>query len=327
MKSIILVALLSFFCWQSTGYTLPFSRNIRTAMTGCGSPGAPCWSCSGEFDLIKKKANTSVIQKAPNTLPDSCLRLRGWSSGTLNTKEQYKMRYDSLRRYVESCAVSDNDWSSHAFLYLDNAVQQYDPDDTTRYDRYREWMISVLYLNTTNPYYYCNCLGSIAGTYQYGKYYSTNAGLAVFKYLRTIKPCDDKGLEEEITKDSLALLKRRLDTTIPSLEDLGLGFLLTHNSVSPSTALPTIFLASFTSSPNPFKTETTLSFELNRMAYVTVEVFDPLGRKVWGDDHGYSLDKGIHTVHLDGSKFSSGAYYARISTGFGEVKTLKLVKQ
>ena len=63
------------------------------------------------------------------------------------------------------------------------------------------------------------------------------------------------------------------------------------------------------------------------MAYITVEVFDPLGRKVWGDDHGYSLDKGTHTIHLDGAKLSSGTYYARISTGFGEVMTVKLVKQ
>ena len=137
----------------------------------------------------------------------------------------------------------------------------------------------------------------------------------------------------ELAKDSIYLFRQSLntdnhvDTTIPTLEQLGLGFLLTHNAVSPSTALPTIYLASFTSSPNPFKAEITLSFELNRMAYVTVEVFDPLGRKVWGDDHGYSLDKGIHTVHLDGAKLSSGSYYARISTGFGEVKTVKIIKE
>ena len=118
-----------------------------------------------------------------------------------------------------------------------------------------------------------------------------------------------------------------MDTTIPTLDQLGLGFLLTHQAVSPSTALPTIYLASFTSTPNPFKAETTLSFELNRMAYVTVEVFDPLGRKVWGDDHGYSLDKGLHLVHLEAAKLSSGSYYARISTGFGEVKTVKIIKE
>ncbi len=274
-----------------------------------------------------KKSSPLSIEKVNTVVPDSCLHQRQWMSGTRTTQEQYKTQYDSLRRYVESCAVLDNDYSYHAFSSMDAAVQEYEPNDTSRYTLYRQWLVSVIYLNTTQEFYFCSCLLSIASTYKYGKFDPTNATISILRYIRDHTGCDHQSTENEIKKDSLFLIRNHKDTTIPSLEDLGLGFLLTHNSVSPSTVLPTIYLASFTSSPNPFKTETTLSFELNRMAYVTVEVFDPLGRKVWGDEHGYSLDKGIHTVHLDGAKFSSGTYYARISTGFGEVKTVKLVKQ
>ena len=257
---------------------------------------------------------------------DTCIRLKDWQYIHPQSAQEAQKIYDSLRLYIEKCATDDN--SYEAFLSVDGAVQRY-ATDTTRFDRYRDWLISVLYLNTTNPAYFCACVGSIAGTYQYGKYNATLAGMAVLKYVRQYHPeCWGTNSDKGITKDSIYALEHGLDPThLPTLEQLGLGFLLTHQAVSPSTALPSIYLASFTSTPNPFKAETTLSFELNRMAYVTVEVFDPLGRKVWGDDHGYSLDKGIHTAHLDGAKLSSGSYYARISTGFGEVKTVKLVKE
>ncbi len=276
-------------------------------------------------------ARSKVLPTLSNSIEspfDTCARLKKWNSFSPSNTFEAQQQYDSLRYYVERCSASDTT-NFLVFNSLNGAVVVLDSKDTLRYMRYREWLISVLYLNNTNFFYFCSCIYSIAGTYQYGKIDPTLATLGILDYMRkNHKECYGSAQERAFTQDSIEAHKEGNDPThLPSLEDLGLGFLLTHNSVSPSTVLPTIYLVSFTSSPNPFKTETTLTFELNRMAYVTVEVFDPLGRKVWGDDHGYSLDKGIHTVHLDGSKFSSGAYYARISTGFGEVKTLKLVKQ
>ena len=87
------------------------------------------------------------------------------------------------------------------------------------------------------------------------------------------------------------------------------------------------YLASFTSSPNPFVKATTLEFTLNRMTYITVSVYDELGRLVWGDGRGSSLEAGTHDIQIDGSKLPSGTLYARIATGFGEVKTVKLVHE
>ncbi|HYM19817.1 MAG TPA: T9SS type A sorting domain-containing protein [Candidatus Kapabacteria bacterium] len=258
---------------------------------------------------------------------DTCAHLKEWEYYSPTDPQIAQEQYDTLRLYIELCAASD-DQSYHAFLHLDEAVQLYAPDDTSRFDRYRQWLISVIYLNTTNPAYFCADLGSIAGTYQYGKY--TPLGyLAVLNYIRSNHPeCWGSQASNEYTKDSAYDAANGHDPThLPSLDSMGLGFLLNHNAVTPSSYLPSQYLASFTTNPNPFKNETTLSFTLNRMAYVTVDVYDILGHKVWGDDHGYSLDAGVHQVRIDGAGLPTGTLYARISTGFGEVKTVKLVKQ
>ncbi|MDP4221601.1 MAG: T9SS type A sorting domain-containing protein, partial [Bacteroidota bacterium] len=86
-------------------------------------------------------------------------------------------------------------------------------------------------------------------------------------------------------------------------------------------------LASFTSSPNPFIKQTALQFTLTRMTYITIAVYDELGRLVWGDGKGSSLSAGTHSILIDGSSLPQGTVYARISTGFGEVRTVKLVHE
>ena len=102
-----------------------------------------------------------------------------------------------------------------------------------------------------------------------------------------------------------------------------LTFPFQHTSVSEKS---NSFLNSFTSSPNPFTSETKLNFTLNRMTYVTIEVYDLLGNKVFGNA-GRSYEAGSYEINLDGSTIPTGTFYARISTGFGEVKTVKLVHE
>ena len=257
---------------------------------------------------------------------DTCTHLKEAQYLRPQNPQEAQKQYDTVRLYIEKCAASDNG-SYTAFTSLSDAVARLASSDTGRYERFRSWLISVLYLNTTEPGYFCACLGTIIGTYDGINGHFPNAGLAVLKYALSLPNCYNSTAQKQYDESIKHLIASGKDTTLPPLDSIGLGFLLTHNGVSPSTALPAIYLASFTSTPNPFKAETTLSFELNRMAYVTVEVFDPLGRKVWGDDHGYSVEKGLHSVHLDGGKLSSGSYYARISTGFGEVKTVQIIKE
>jgi hypothetical protein len=232
--------------------------------------------------------------------------------------------------YIEKCA-SDND-SYWAFPSLTDAVQLMSTD-ASRFDQYRDWLISVLFLNTTFPGYICVCIGAIQNTYRpYGEYgHIQNASLAIRNWLRLHRPDCIAGDSAAYAQDTIYLRQHGIDPTKwPPLDSIGLGFLdsLAKAGISSSsTPLSPIYLGAFISSPNPFIKETTLEFTLNRMAYITLEVYDELGRVVWGDSRGSSLEAGVHTIHLDGNVLPRGTLYARISIGFGEVKTVKLVHE
>ena len=75
--------------------------------------------------------------------------------------------------------------------------------------------------------------------------------------------------------------------------------------------------------PNPFRSETTIRFELNRSGKVNLSVFDVLGRKVTTlvDDR---VRAGHHQVRLDASELSSGVYFYRLDTK-DLVKTRKMI--
>ena len=297
----------------NTTYTAT-TANTRTAETSISGV-----SCSGGFTT--KGNGNQPLTNLDNT--DTCKRWLGWIGIKPTSPDEYKMQYDTLHHYIESCGKNDD--SYQAFSGMDGAVQ-FISDDTTRFIPYRNWLISVLYLNTTQPFYFCDCMLSIAGTYQYGKY-NPLGYLAVLKYLLSLPNCDESGLEKEYKNDSTYDQSEDYDPThLPSLDSLGLGFLLNAVVAPPSTPLSSQYLASFTSSPNPFIGETSLEFTLNRMSYVTLAVYDELGRLVWGYP-GSSLEAGMHEVHIDGRSLPSGTLYARIATGFGEVKTVKLVHE
>jgi hypothetical protein len=93
---------------------------------------------------------------------------------------------------------------------------------------------------------------------------------------------------------------------------------------SPSSAES---ISSVASNPNPFQKETTLEFTLNRTGYTTIAIYDELGSLVWGDGRGSSLEAGVHSVQIDGAKLPSGSLYARITSGLGDVNTVKLVHE
>ncbi|HET9137085.1 MAG TPA: hypothetical protein VFO76_10640, partial [Candidatus Kapabacteria bacterium] len=153
---------------------------------------------------------------------------------------------------------------------------------TSRYDLYRTWLISILYLNTTNPEYFCRVMGSISSTFQSGKYLIVG-NFAVRNFIRHYhSECWNNIDEESYIEDSIQASQEGFDiANLPPLDSLGLGFLLKATAPTPSVII-TNNLASFTSSPNPFKNETHLHFHLNRMAYTTIGIYDVLGHQVWG---------------------------------------------
>lgn len=85
-------------------------------------------------------------------------------------------------------------------------------------------------------------------------------------------------------------------------------------------------LVSYTNSvnqnnPNPFNPSTRISFSLADESYVTIEVFDILGRKIQTlAKNLYS--KGLHELQFDGSRLPSGTYLYKlqaVANGTGSV--------
>ncbi len=75
--------------------------------------------------------------------------------------------------------------------------------------------------------------------------------------------------------------------------------------------------------PNPFNNSTAISFEVETSGYVTLEIFDVLGRRaltLMNDE----LPSGPHTVMMDGRSLASGIYFAQLRTPT-QHKTLKLL--
>ena len=78
--------------------------------------------------------------------------------------------------------------------------------------------------------------------------------------------------------------------------------------------------------PNPFNPTTTITYSLPKAAFVTLKVFDGLGRKLTTLVNENKLpDK--YEVKFDGTKLSSGIYYYQLSAGnFVETKKFVLLK-
>lgn len=75
--------------------------------------------------------------------------------------------------------------------------------------------------------------------------------------------------------------------------------------------------------PNPFRTTTTLQYELPEPTTVELAVYDVMGRKVATLASGIQ-EPGVHTVTWDASPHASGLYFARLNAG-GTHHTRKMV--
>jgi len=230
------------------------------------------------------------------------------------------------------------------FGYISGALDDMDTN-RLRYVDAREWFKKVLYYNS-DTMYYCADVMEIAHTLAYfeGKGLDILGTLAIDKYLIDNHKCLSwyyiRNWEStyasamavvintwrDTVKDSL---KTPLDTTLPSIDELGLAILRGQNAVISRNTFGNVLINYFSATTNPFITETTLDFTLNRMSYIQLAIYDVLGRLVWGDGdgRGSSLEAGEHAVHIDGKDLPVGILYARISTGFGEVRTVKLVHE
>ncbi len=92
-----------------------------------------------------------------------------------------------------------------------------------------------------------------------------------------------------------------------------------------TTELPTNFSLG-QNYPNPFNPSTTISFSLSRNSFVSLKVFDALGREV-SDLLASELAAGTYARQWDAAAVPSGVYFYRMQAGpFTETKKLLLLK-
>jgi hypothetical protein len=119
------------------------------------------------------------------------------------------------------------------------------------------------------------------------------------------------------------------DTTLFTMQQMGLDTVLKISAtegVSPE-AIGTQILLNAHITSNPFTNETNLSLLIGREAYVTIQVFDLLGRQVSGVGYEGVFEQGSRIIPLAMDATPPGIYYLRISTANNEAQTLKLTKE
>lgn len=78
--------------------------------------------------------------------------------------------------------------------------------------------------------------------------------------------------------------------------------------------------------PNPFNPVTRLEFGISKLGFVSLKVYDILGKEVKALVNEIR-PAGTYSVSFDGSNLSSGVYYYRLESGrFTEVKRMVLLK-
>ena len=78
--------------------------------------------------------------------------------------------------------------------------------------------------------------------------------------------------------------------------------------------------------PNPFNPSTLISYQLPASMYVTLKIFDILGREI-KTLVNEQQNAGKHSVQFNASNLSSGVYFYRIEAGQNtDIKKLLLIK-
>ncbi len=294
----------------------------------CGSPSA---------EIIKINGNEKILSTLET--PDECYAINSTASGLAQGYE-WQRAYDTLKYSVEHCTGVIKTYGAFSAL---SGTNQYRNSDLNRFPEHLQWLKKILYYDS-DSLYYCEDVRSMLTTFQYfdSNHHDYFEGAnAIIRYMIDSSICGylRKPLTKDWEYDSTQLYKKWKDTVtdslktpfeivLPSLEDLDLTILRGKpNAVTGEpTAKPTERILSFTAGQNPFGDEVSLSAELSASTMLHLSIFDELGRELYSEGLGFK-QAGEYKYLIPTKGWSSGVYYARLSTSGGEVRTVKLLKQ
>ncbi len=300
--------------------------------------------------LVRFLASTgnALAQEISLNLTDSVeycdtLYYEGCSVYTQN--HQWQQCYDTLKKFIETCPNAPESW--RAFGAMSVAAQNLNnPTNDIIYDNFQFWLESVMYLNTTDPEYFCACVESLpladpadstAATLQLG----TNRALALDRWLLQNTTCDTGELRSDYNAgrtnqiitheiDSADGNYYPLDTTLPPLDSIqsGLQELLEKHLLYADVPENYVgMISNVTTNPNPVTSGTVISFGISKEAYVKIELFDVLGHEVGSAEFESLFEPGNNSVSISLAELNPGTYFARIATNYGETHTVKIVKE
>ncbi|HEY6172210.1 MAG TPA: T9SS type A sorting domain-containing protein [Candidatus Kapabacteria bacterium] len=268
-----------------------------------------------------------------------------WLEDRVNRNSQsnfHQRTVDTGKIFIEKCANYDGAWG--AFSDISYSLD-FLKTDSNRYINYVGWLKDVLYLNTQDSGYWCADISALVYTFHYVDNRGKGDGLgalAILKYVKDEGKCLNFGFIDDYEEDYRFYMNEviktwrdtvtdsiatPLDTTLPSLEDLDLEILRGKSGVVSGGAVSNAPRLSYvTAERNPFTDEVALKVELTTSTMLRLDIFDELGRSVYGEGLGYK-QKGDHRFSVSGKAWAHGVYYARISTSGGEIRTVKLIKQ
>jgi len=105
------------------------------------------------------------------------------------------------------------------------------------------------------------------------------------------------------------------------------GFYILRNDLSTADQSKPEYISLKQNYPNPFISETTISFELPIPKHVTLTIYDINGREVKKLTNAVLYNSGAHEIKINSKNLTSGVYFYRIQAGdFIETRKFVLVK-
>ncbi|MFA5803303.1 MAG: glycoside hydrolase family 3 N-terminal domain-containing protein [Melioribacteraceae bacterium] len=160
--------------------------------------------------------------------------------------------------------------------------------------------------------------------------YAVNAGNDILLYTSVLRNGSSLVrnvigiIEEKVNQRKISL--NRIEESYNRIIQLKAKYgIITSIDQITKASIPTGFVL-YQNYPNPFNPATTISFSLPSRSFVSLKVFDALG-KIVATLVNEDKSAGHHQVHFNGSQLSSGVYYYQLhAENFIQTKKLILIK-